>query len=237
VPFIEVRSLVKSFGQVRALTGVGFTAERGRITALLGRNGAGKTTALRILLGLVHADAGSATVDGRPYADLEQPLRTLGAVGEVIAFHPRRSGRDYLRLVATLLELPRERVEMMLAATELAEDADRPVGGYSLGMRQRLGLAAALLPEPAGLVLDEPMNGLDPLGMRWLRRMLRTEADGGRAVLVASHLLGEMSQLADDIAVIDRGRLLRQATSEELIAMGSGSLEEAFVELTAEAPS
>ena len=210
---IQINGLAKRYGSLQALEQADLTARPGRITGLLGANGAGKTTALRILMGLVHADAGSALVDGRRYAEHAEPLRAAGFVGEDVRFHPARSGRDALRLVAELVGAGRSAIDAALAATALTEAADRPVGGYSLGMRQRLALAAALVPEPGALVLDEPMNGLDPLGVRWLRELLRAQAAGGRAVLVSSHLLSEMQQIIDDAVIIQRGRTLAEQPS------------------------
>jgi ABC-2 type transport system ATP-binding protein len=214
---ITVSSLRKAFGSVRALDDVSFVVRAGAISGLLGPNGAGKTTTLRILLGLAHADSGTALIDGRPYASLDEPLRTVGAVGEDVRFHPGRTGRDQLRIVAATVAAPPARVDELLALVDLAGDGRRAIGGYSLGMRQRLALAAALLPDPRVLVLDEPMNGLDPHGVRWLRDLLRAEASAGRAVLISSHQLAEMAQLVDDVVVLDRGRVVSAGHIDDLL--------------------
>ena len=214
---ITVTSLRKAFGRVRALDDVSFVVRAGAITGLLGPNGAGKTTTLRILLGLAHADSGTALIDGRPYAALDEPLRTVGAVGEDVRFHPGRSGRDQLRIVAATVAAPPARIDELLEVVDLGGDGRRPIGGYSLGMRQRLALAAALLPDPRVLVLDEPMNGLDPHGVRWLRDLLRAEATAGRTVLISSHQLAEMAQLVDDVVVLDRGRVVSAGRIDDLL--------------------
>lgn len=236
---IEVGSLTKRFGATAAVDGVSFTASQGRVTALVGPNGAGKTTTLRVLLGLARPTAGIATIDGLRYADLPDPLRTVGAVLEESGFHPGRTARTHLTALALAGGLPTDRVEEALDLVELTDVSGRRVGGYSLGMRQRLGLAAALLGDPANLVLDEPHNGLDPKGTRWLRGRLRAFAAEGRTVLVASHLLAEMSEVADDVVVLSRGRVALQAPLEEVLAsrvpMPTGAparLEDVFLELT-----
>ncbi|MGH3321591.1 MAG: ABC transporter ATP-binding protein [Streptosporangiaceae bacterium] len=221
---IVVESLTKRYGRTRAVDGLSFTARPGRVTALLGPNGAGKTTTLRALLGLARPTAGSATVDGRPYAELADPCRTVGAVLEVHTFHPWRSARAHLRALAYGAGLAEDRVETTLRRVGLADDADRRVGGYSYGMRQRLSLAAALLGDPGVLILDEPQNGLDPQATRWLRELLRSLAAGGRTVLISSHLLAEMSEVADDVVVVDSGRLVRQAPLAELLAQTGESV-------------
>lgn len=205
---IEVRSLTKRFGAVTAVDDVTFTVAPGRVTALLGPNGAGKTTALRILLGLVTPTAGTTTVGGTPYRELHRPTSVVGAVLESSGFHPGRRARDHLRVLALTSGAPLARVEPVLAHVGLAEAADRRVGGFSLGMRQRLGLASALLGEPQILVLDEPANGLDPAGIHWLRRFLRSFVESGGTVVVSSHLLGEVEQLADDAIILARGRMV-----------------------------
>jgi ABC-2 type transport system ATP-binding protein len=228
---ITVTSLRKAFGRVRALDDVSFVVRSAAVTGLLGPNGAGKTTTLRILLGLAHADSGTALIDGRPYAALEEPLRTVGAVGEDVRFHPGRSGRDQLRLVAATVGAPPARADELLALVDLAQEGRRAIGGYSLGMRQRLALAAALLPDPRVLVLDEPMNGLDPHGVRWLRDLLRAEAAAGRAVLISSHQLAEMAQLVDDVVVLDRGRVVSQGRIDDLLR---GDVVEAATERASE---
>jgi ABC-2 type transport system ATP-binding protein len=215
---IQVEAVSKRYGKTVAVDGLSFVAERGRVTGFLGPNGAGKTTTLRILLGLVRPQAGTATIDGRPYARLEEPSRTVGAVLETTSFHPGRTGRNHLRVLAAAAGLHGARIEEVLALVDLRDAASRRVGGYSLGMRQRLGLAAALLGEPRVLVLDEPANGLDPQGIRWLRTLLRAQADQGLTVLVSSHVLAELAQLADDAVIIHRGRFVAQGSVAELTA-------------------
>ncbi|MBC9714701.1 ABC transporter ATP-binding protein [Streptomyces sp. TRM66268-LWL] len=205
---IQVRGLTKAFGGRRVVDGLTFEVEPAAVTGFLGPNGAGKTTTLRMLLGLVAPDSGSATVDGRPYAELPDPGRTIGAALEATGFHPARTGRDHLAVLCTVHGFDRRRADEALETVGLAEAARRRVGGYSQGMRQRLALAAALLGDPEVLVLDEPSNGLDPEGIAWLRQFLRTWADAGRTVLVSSHLLSEMEQLVDRVVIIDRGRLV-----------------------------
>lgn len=203
---IEFTRVGKRFGEVRAVDDLTFRVEPGRVTGFLGPNGAGKTTSLRILLGLVAASDGTATIGGRRYADLDRPAQTVGASLEA-AFHPGRSGRNHLRVLAAAAGIGRDRVEHVLHLVGMAPYADRRVGGYSLGMRQRLGLAAALLGDPGVLVLDEPINGLDPEGIRWIRGLLRALAAEGRTILVSSHLLSEVQQTVDDVVVIATGRL------------------------------
>lgn len=206
---IEIRGLSKRFGSVLAVDGLSFTVQPGRVTGFLGPNGAGKTTTLRILLGLVRPSAGTATIGGRRYAELAQPLREVGALLEASNFHPGRSGRDHLRVLALNAGVADSRVDEVLALVGLTQDAGRRAGGYSLGMRQRLGLAGALLGDPRVLVLDEPANGLDPEGIRWLRGFLRTLAGQGRTVVVSSHVLSEVEQTVDDVVIISRGRLVQ----------------------------
>ncbi|HET9722897.1 MAG TPA: ATP-binding cassette domain-containing protein [Actinomycetota bacterium] len=234
-PAIAVRGVTKRFGDVAAVEDLGFEVRPGVVTGFLGPNGAGKSTTLRIVLGLVHPDEGSATVLGLPYASLPEPTRTVGAVLETQSFNPLRSGRNHLRVLATASGLPSARVDEVLELVGLSGAARRRAGKYSLGMRQRLGLAGALLGDPRVLILDEPANGLDPQGIRWLRDFLRGFAADGNAVLVSSHLLSEMAQLADEVIVINRGRLVKQAPVHEL-ANGSRTLEDAFFELTEEFP-
>ncbi|MGY1720810.1 MULTISPECIES: ABC transporter ATP-binding protein [unclassified Blastococcus] len=213
---VEVQGLTKSFGAVRAVSDLGFTVEPGTVTGFLGPNGAGKTTTLRMLLGLVQPDAGTATFNGTPYAGLREPIRTVGAVLET-AFHPARSGRNHLRVYCRAAGLPLQRADAVLAQVGLADAGGRRAGGYSLGMRQRLGLATALLGDPAVLVLDEPANGLDPEGIQWLRGFLRHLAhEQGRTVLVSSHLLAEVEQTADRVVIVGAGRLVREASMEQL---------------------
>ena len=215
VPPIVIDGLVKVFGRVQAVDRLSFTVEPGRITGFLGPNGAGKSTTLRILLGLVSATAGAATFGGLRYAELPQPQHTVGAVLEP-AFHPGRSGRDHLRVLAPTAGASRERIDQLLDLVALTDAADRRVGGYSLGMRQRLALAGALLGDPDYLILDEPANGLDPEGIRWLRGFLRTFVAPGRVVLMSSHLLNEVEATVDDVVVINNGKLIRQAPMREL---------------------
>jgi ABC-2 type transport system ATP-binding protein len=215
---IDVTGLTKRFGEVTALDDLTFSVRPGVVTGFLGPNGAGKTTTLRCLLGLVAPTSGSATVDGRPYRDLENPLSQVGAALEASSFHPGRSARAHLQVMALAAGLPRARVDLLLGQVGLAEFADRRVGGYSLGMRQRLALAQALLGDPPVLILDEPANGLDPAGIAWLRHFLRTLAGEGRTVLVSSHVLSEVQQTVDDIVVIARGRLVRQGSLASLDA-------------------
>ncbi len=213
---LDVVGLTKRFGDVVALDDLSFSVEPGVVTGFLGPNGAGKTTTLRCLLGLVTPTAGTATIGGRRYADLDRPQSTVGAALEASDFHPGRSARAHLQVMALAGGLPSSRVEEMLAQVALSEFADRRVGGYSLGMRQRLALAQALLGDPPVLILDEPANGLDPAGIAWLRQLLRTLAGEGRTVLVSSHVLGEVQQTVDDVVVIARGRLVRQGSLASL---------------------
>jgi ABC-2 type transport system ATP-binding protein len=219
---IEITELTKRYGPTLAVDRLSFTVEQGRIVGFLGPNGAGKTTTLRALLGLIRPSGGAATVQGRPFAELEDPVRTVGAVLDGGMLHPGRSGRNHLRMLARGAGIPRSRVDELLQLVGLGQAADRRAGGYSLGMRQRLGLAAALLGDPAVLVLDEPANGLDPQGIRWLRDFLRSLAGEGRAVLVSSHVLAEVAQTADEVVVIARGRSVAQAQLAELLATGRG---------------
>ena len=215
MPRLEVRNLSKRFGRTVAVDDLSFAVEPGRVTGFLGPNGAGKTTTMRALLGLVKPSSGEALVEGRPPAAMREPLRTVGAALEATAFHPGRSGRNHLLVLAASAGIPSARVEEVLEMVELSGAAGRRVKGYSLGMRQRLALAAALLGEPRILILDEPANGLDPQGMRWLRDLLREQAAGGRAVLVSSHLLSEVAQTADELIVIREGKLVAKASLEE----------------------
>jgi len=215
---IEVDRLTKRFGKTVAVDDLTFKVEPARVTGFLGPNGAGKTTTLRMILGLASPTAGTTTIAGRPFRDLDEPMRRVGAVLETSNFHPGRSGRNHLRVLAAASGLPRSRVEEVLELVAMKETAKRRVKGYSLGMRQRLGLAAALLGDPEILVLDEPANGLDPAGIRWLRDLLRSLAGQGRTVLVSSHLLAEMEQIADDVVVIHHGRFVVQASTSDLAA-------------------
>jgi ABC-2 type transport system ATP-binding protein len=229
---ISVDSLIKRFGEVTAVDDLSFALEAGTVTGFLGPNGAGKTTTLRLLLGLAEPTAGEALLFGRRYRELEYPARRVGAVLESNDFHPGRSGRDHLRVLALAADVSRSRVEEVLELVELQEAAGRRVRTYSLGMRQRLGLAAALLGDPELLILDEPANGLDPAGVHWLRAFLRAFADRGGTVLVSSHVLAEIAQTVDQVVIIDRGRLVAIARLDELAARGA-SLEDAYLELTA----
>ncbi len=214
--------LSKRFGATLAVDDLSATVHPGRVTAFLGPNGAGKTTALRMLLGLVRPTAGSATFDGKRYDELRAPSNEVGTLLESTGFHPGRTGRDHLRVLTTAAGLPAARVDEVLSLVGLADAGGRKVGGYSLGMRQRLGLAAALLGDPPVLVLDEPANGLDPQGIRWLRSFLRGLAAQGRTVLVSSHVLPEVEQSADDVLVLAAGRLVRSGTLAQLQAEGGG---------------
>jgi ABC-2 type transport system ATP-binding protein len=201
-----------------AVNDLTFRVTSGRITGFLGPNGAGKTTTLKAILGLVRPTAGATRVLGKPYRELDDPAHTVGAVLETSRYHPGRSGRNHLRVIATQAGIPQERVEEVLELVAMKEAAKRRVGGYSMGMRQRLGLAGALLGEPQLLVLDEPANGLDPAGIRWLRDLLRSLAQEGRTILVSSHVLAEIEQIADEVVIIHRGRFVAQSTTAELAA-------------------
>jgi ABC-2 type transport system ATP-binding protein len=220
---VEVRGLTKRYGSTVAVDGLGFSIGRGRVTGFLGPNGAGKTTTLRALLGLVLPSAGEALVEGRRYRDLDDPLGTVGAVLEADSFHPGRSGRSHLRVLATAAGIAASRVDEVLAEVELSGAARRRVGGYSLGMRQRLSVAGALLGRPSLLILDEPANGLDPEGIRWLRTFLREFAAGGGTVLISSHVLAEVAQIADEVVILHRGRLVAQEPLEALTARAAGA--------------
>ncbi|MEP7335099.1 MAG: ABC transporter ATP-binding protein [Actinomycetota bacterium] len=219
---IEVVDLTKRYGKVLAVDRLSFRVEPGTITGFLGPNGAGKSTTLRSVLGLVHPDAGGATVLGRMYRELDRPLHRVGAVLEASEVHPGRSGRNHLRVLAAAAGVPRSRVEEVLDLVELSASAKRRVKGYSLGMRQRLGLATALLGDPEVLVLDEPANGLDPAGVRWLRDLLRSLAAEGRTILVSSHVLAEVAQTVDRVVIIHRGKLIQQASIAEVLAGAQG---------------
>ncbi len=222
MPLIEITNLTKDYGDVRAVDDLSFGVEAGVITAFLGPNGSGKTTTLRSLLGLVAPTSGTATIDGRAYAGLAAPLHVVGAMLEASA-HPARSARNHLRVLAAEARVPASRVDELLALVELEGAADRRAGGFSLGMRQRLGLAGALIGDPRILVLDEPANGLDPVGIRWLRDFLRSLAGEGRTILLSSHVLSEVEQTVDDVVVIAGGRLVAHAPLAELTRSGEGS--------------
>jgi len=221
---LEVRNLSKRYGSTVAVDDLSFSVEAGLVTGFLGPNGAGKTTTMRALLGLIRPSSGEALVEGRPPAEMAQPLRTIGAALEATAFHPGRSGRNHLRVLAAAAGIASARVEEVLEMVELSDSADRRVNGYSLGMRQRLALAAALLGEPHILILDEPANGLDPQGMRWLRDLLRTQARAGATVLISSHLLSEVAQTADELIVIRDGKLVAKASLDEFTGSAATGL-------------
>jgi ABC-2 type transport system ATP-binding protein len=219
---VQSESLCKRYGDVRAVTDLTFSIEAGTITGFLGPNGAGKSTTLRMLLGLAKPTSGHSTVFGSPYHQLKAPALRIGAVLEATDFHPGRSGRDHLRTLSWSAGIPDARVDEVLSLVELQGAAKRRVKGYSLGMRQRLGLAAALLGNPDLLVLDEPANGLDPEGVRWLRDFLRDFASGGRTVLISSHVLAEVAQTVDQVLIINHGRLVTESTLEDLTARVGG---------------
>jgi ABC-2 type transport system ATP-binding protein len=214
---ISVRGLTKRFGNVTAVNDLSFDVEHGTITGFLGPNGSGKTTTLRMVLGLVHPTAGTALVDGSRYTDLDRPAFTVGAALEATGFHPGRTARNHLRILAHPNRISSRRVDEVLEEVDLTDAARRRVGGFSLGMRQRLMLAGALLGDPSILVLDEPTNGLDPAGVHWLREFLRSRVDRGGTVLVSSHLLAELAMSADAVVIIKDGRLVTQGTVAELV--------------------
>ena len=228
-PALSAHNLTKRYGGVVAVDALSFALEPGTITGFLGPNGAGKTTTLRLLLGLAEPTSGSALVFGVRYRELADPIRRVGAVLESGDFDPGRSGRDHLRVLALAAGIGLARVDEVLDLVELAGAADRPVRGYSLGMRQRLGLAGALLGDPELLILDEPANGLDPAGMHWLRGFLRQFASSGRTVLISSHVLSEIAQTVDSVLILSRGRLVATRGLAEL----DGALEDLYLELTA----
>ena len=221
---IEVENLTKRFRKTVAVDDLSFKIREGAITGFLGPNGAGKTTTLRVILGLVHPTAGKATVMGRLYRQLESPTQQVGAVLEASDFHPGRSGRNHLRVLAAATGIPRSRVEEILEVVDLQGAAGRRAGGYSLGMRQRLSLAGALLGDPGILVLDEPANGLDPQGIRWLREFLRSLAAEGRTIFISSHVLAELEQIVDEVVIIHRGKFVVQASTAELVARAAGGI-------------
>jgi ABC-2 type transport system ATP-binding protein len=225
---VSLRGLTKRFGPVVAVDDLSFDAPGGQVTGFLGANGAGKTTTLRMAVGLVRPTAGRALFGGQPYAELNHPRRVVGAVLEATAAHPGRRGRDHLRILAGSAGIPRSRVEEVLDLVTLTDAADRRVGTYSLGMRQRLALAGALLGDPAVLVLDEPANGLDPAGMAWLRGLLRDLAGQGRAIVLSSHVLSEVAQTVDQVAIVHSGQLRYAGPLAGL----PGPLESAFLDLT-----
>jgi ABC-2 type transport system ATP-binding protein len=220
---IEVRGLSRRFGSVQAVRDLTFEVNAGRVTGFIGPNGAGKSTTLRMLLGLVRADSGAGTFDGQRYEELERPSTHVGAVLEEASFHPGRSGRNHLRVLAAAGGHPESRVDEVLALVELTGAARRRVKGYSMGMRQRLAIAAALLGDPKVLILDEPSNGLDPPGIRWVRDLLRAEAGRGRAVLVSSHLLSEVALSVDDVVVISGGALRASGALDDVLGAHDAS--------------
>jgi len=221
---VVAESLTKRFGSVLAVDDLSFTLDPGTITGFLGPNGAGKTTTLRMLLGLAAPTSGRALVLGGPYADLDRPALSVGAVLEATDFHPGRSGRDHLRTLGRAAGIPDSRADDVLRTVELQAAGRRRVKGYSLGMRQRLGLAAALLGNPELLILDEPANGLDPEGVRWLRDFLRAFASDGRTVLVSSHVLAEVAQTVDQVLIINRGRLVIESSLRQLTTRVGGTV-------------
>jgi ABC-2 type transport system ATP-binding protein len=221
---ISIEGLTKRFGEVLAVDNLSFAVDQGTVVGFLGPNGAGKTTTLRTLLGLITPTAGTTRIHGRPYRQLTDPIRHVGAVLEASGFHPGRSARNHLRVVATAAGLPAARADEVLAQVGLAGAARRRVGGFSLGMRQRLGLATALLGDPQVLVLDEPANGLDPEGIHWLRGLLRHLADQGRTVLVSSHVLAEIAQTVDQVVIIAAGRLVTQSSLAALTDQAKGAV-------------
>jgi ABC-2 type transport system ATP-binding protein len=216
MPAIAVRGLVKRFGGMVAVDDLSLDVQPGTLTGFVGPNGAGKTTTLRMILGLVRPTAGTALIDGVPYGRLDQPARHVGAVLESSGFHPGRTARDHLRLLAGPSRIPARRIDEVLSDVDLVGAARRRVGGFSLGMRQRLGLAGALLGDPSVLIMDEPTNGLDPAGVHWLRAFLRTRVDRGGTVLVSSHLLAELALAADSVVIIKDGRLVTQGPVDEI---------------------
>jgi ABC-2 type transport system ATP-binding protein len=214
---IVVSGLTKIYKTVRAVDNLSFTVEPGRVTGFLGPNGAGKTTTLRMILNLVRPNAGVATIGGQRYADLHEPLRHVGAVLEASSAHRGRTGRNHVRITCAAAGMPDKRADEVLAIVGLTPAAKRKFKGYSMGMRQRLGIAQALLGDPRVLILDEPANGLDPEGIRWMRQLLKGMADQGRTILVSSHLLSEMELLADDVVIIAAGQLIRQGSVQSIV--------------------
>ncbi len=226
---IEIQGLMKDFGTHRVVDDISFEVPEGGITGFLGPNGAGKTTTLRMALGLVTPTKGRALIGGRPYGDLTEPRRIVGALLEATGSHPGRSGRDHLRVLAQVSDIPDSRVDEVLTLVDLGSAAEDRARTYSLGMKQRLGLAAALLGDPEVLILDEPANGLDPAGVAWLRGLLRGLAAEGRTVLVSSHVLSEVQQIATSVVIIQSGTL---RYSGALVDLPGASLEDAFLSLT-----
>lgn len=218
---LEFENVTKRYGDAVVVDDMTFTVQPGRVTGFLGPNGAGKSTTMKILLDLASADAGRASIGGTRYRDLNDPARTVGAILEANAFHPARTGRNHLRVLADSGGYSHDRIDELLDLVGLADAADKKAGAYSLGMRQRLGLAAAVLADPPVLVLDEPSNGLDPQGIRWMRDLLRQRAEMGNTVFVSSHLLAEVEHLADEVVVISRGRLVATGAISDLQTAGT----------------
>ena len=231
---VRLDHVTKRYGPTVAVDDLSFEIHPGAVTGFLGPNGAGKTTTLRMLLGLATPSAGTATIFGRRYAELDDPLGTVGAVLDTATFHPWRTARQHLRIVAAAADIDEARIAEVLRQVDLARAADRRVGGFSLGMRQRLGLAGALLGRPRLLVLDEPANGLDPEGIRWLRTLLRDYVRDGNSVLISSHLLSEVAHTVDDVVIIAAGHVRAQCALQELTTT---NLEDAFFELTMKEPA
>jgi ABC-2 type transport system ATP-binding protein len=228
---LAVQNLTKRYGRTTAVHELSFTALPGRVTGFLGPNGAGKTTTIRALLGLLRPTSGQATIGGRTYAELDNPISTIGAVLDAVTAHPASTGRDHLRIICRAAGLPEGGVDRLLEQVGLTQAAHRRSSGYSLGMRQRLAIAAALVGRPQAFVLDEPANGLDPGGIRWLRGLIRELAEQGCTVLVSSHVLAEVEQFADDVVIITGGRLAAAAPLENLVS-AHGGLEQAYLTLT-----
>jgi ABC-2 type transport system ATP-binding protein len=232
---IEARGLIKRYGSTVAVDRLSFTVQPGMVTGFLGPNGSGKSTTMRLIMGLDHQDAGQVTIGGRDYRRLDWPLSEVGTLLDARAFHPGRTARAHLRALAAAGGISRSRVDEVLGLVGLEDVAGRRAGTFSLGMAQRLGIAAALLGDPGVLLFDEPVNGLDPEGVHWVRNLMKSLAAQGRTVFVSSHLISEMALTADRLIVIGRGRLLADTTVAELASQGGGSLEDAFLRLTGEA--
>lgn len=230
---IEMNRLTKTYGRTKAVTELTLTVPPGRVTGFVGANGAGKTTTMRMLLGLTRPSKGSALINGKRYRELTHPLRTVGAMVDPDVFHPNRTGRNALRVIARAATIPDDRIDDVLDLVGLSGAASRRTGGYSMGMRQRLALAAALLGDPETLVLDEPANGLDPHGVHWLRELIRGMAAEGRTVFVSSHLLAELAQTVDEVVIIAEGRLVTQQPISDLVrGANHTSLEDVYLRLT-----
>jgi ABC-2 type transport system ATP-binding protein len=221
---IEARNLSKRYGSTVAVNDLSFTVKPGIVTGFLGPNGSGKSTTMRMIIGLDHPNGGSASINGKPYASLKWPLREVGALLEAKALHPGRTARNHLRALAASNRIPRSRVDEVLELVGLAGVASKRAGGFSLGMGQRLGIAAAILGDPGILLFDEPVNGLDPEGIQWVREFLRSLAKQGRTVFVSSHLMSEMSQTADHVIVIGRGKLLVDSSMDEMVSKAGSSV-------------